>query len=853
MELLSRVVRLPSFVTNPSDGNLPGGFSSHYLLGARHDRFQVSVPALRELLATRAALQCGSTVKDTLYPLFRPTIVASIKYGHNGKAPFKARVAFDLDSVAGEEEYPTPQLLLGLVVEFLRENSEGCVDWDLERAMVFMGSFNDTTKRVSAHVYFCDLCWENDGSCQLTKTDPLAIAFNAKLKRYGVEWDCGISNSGLKYAFMDKWDHKTSTWRGMVQVPALCVNFPEGVPLTFNEVYQSADPLVIETDLAWEFPIKLKRVEREAPPPRVSVSRKRQREHDSGEGTVMQRIEAKVPDWAGLVRVLKHGYMDGRFDLLVPNSKFCPLLNGEHSSSRKSYCLADSNGVVTIKCWSGKCEGEHIRLLPAHRQLEEKQARDALNELNERYVLAPIGTRGAKTTVVWTIPKTYEDEFRSETISNLRASNTNQFTYFEEELPSGKFKRVKVLWVDMWLAYKFRRECPRGTTTDPEGVRDGTLNLWRGWDSKMLLKAEPLMEADRDVLLGMCSGFMQHIEINICRGDKDLMVYLLCWCSWLFQRPGDKPGVALALTGAPGQGKTAFFEYLCAIVGRHHSRVFHDSEQMSSRFNAAQSDQRLLVFDEAMATNSKQAKGIINGLITSSEMESEAKFDHRRVEKSFCCVLLCSNEVNSFDAQSKERRFQCFDCAYSMRWGKLEFFKALAAERDSRTGPAAFYALCMQQDISEWNPQTLVKGAALWRNKYFGLAPVDKWWFHCLLDGFLLHKGVSTKGQPMDGRVEELPEDLVQPWGEQVPFGKFRESALAFHKDLGNSAVVGRAIRKGFGNDYVGYWEKHRLREDQGGRTAFLQVPPLKLCRTKWQEWIGEGPEIWGVWGLEIN
>jgi hypothetical protein len=61
-------------------------------------------------------------------------------------------------------------------------------------------------------------------------------------------------------------------------------------------------------------------------------------------------------------------------------------------------------------------------------------------------------------------------------------------------------------------------------------------NFWQGWG------VEP-SEA------GSCETFKRHLLDNVCDGDAALYDWLWKWMAHIFQRPQEKPGVAVALRG----------------------------------------------------------------------------------------------------------------------------------------------------------------------------------------------------------------------------------------------------------------------------------------------------------------
>jgi phage/plasmid-associated DNA primase len=147
-----------------------------------------------------------------------------------------------------------------------------------------------------------------------------------------------------------------------------------------------------------------------------------------------------------------------------------------------------------------------------------------------------------------------------------------------------------------------------------------------------------------------------HVENIIANDNPELIQYIWAFLAHLFQRPGQKPGVALVLKGPRGAGKGCFVDPLSRILGYHYARVDNQAH-VTGRFNAHLENKIVVFVDEAFWSGDKSAEGALKGMITEPTLIMERKgvdgfkiTDHRR-------LIIASNEEWVVQAGRDERRF----------------------------------------------------------------------------------------------------------------------------------------------------------------------------------------------------
>ena len=813
-------------------------------------------------------------IEDSSGKMGPPT--ANLKMCYSQHSEMRARVTLDLDS---EPTFHSDDLMdcEGMhkaICGVLQERLIGSdVQWAKEPAVFFYGSTE--TKERTGHLVFLDVAFRNNAANAFKSSDgkkvkkQISKELDEALIPFGVQSDMSIATSGLRYEFTDKFE-KDKSWRKGVALPEACFNCDfEG--MRWDEMIHKIDPLVVDKDRAYDRLVQWECDLPEASQPSkkravapVTADGASKMVESRANGTVAERIHVVYPELAVEDIVCKeHDWREG-VDLYTTTSRWCPLKGGEHSAPGKVKIFHNvSKNTISVGCFPCESKGKETLWFPSP-QIERKEGemRGIVHDFNERHFVAPFGSRGNNKMLVWTRPMDWTDTFRYQSVTDFNNSFTNKVHYFSD----ANDKRKRVLQSKMWLESAERMEFVRGTVCAPMGAADGWFNTWRGFHPKIMAEAYELEKsgAGEEELSNLCPILLEHLRVNVCNNEEDLYDFITGWLNFLFTKLDQKSGVALVLSGAPGCGKTYFFEALLTIIGEHHSSVTHDSNSMSDKFAADRSaDMRLEVFDEATTHNDKRKRGIINGLITSTKVRQEKKFHDAQTVNSFTNIIICSNYASAVDAIVGERRYQMADVAYRVeRCSKKEFFDAAFDESSQPQALAAFYLLCRDYHKKEFHPLDVVQNEALWRNVYHVLEPKHKWWFNCLRYGEMQVDGLRTiihvTGQPdVDAAANADACTKTRLWdalgnGHSVSFKLLRTSLTTYtrSKMLSNSEVealvkLGNTDKQAFSTYKAG---------KRGEQELVISLPTLAECRNNFAAWVQfPSDKIFSVWSVELK
>ncbi|WP_193227681.1 DUF5906 domain-containing protein [Aureimonas psammosilenae] len=270
---------------------------------------------------------------------------------------------------------------------------------------------------------------------------------------------------------------------------------------------------------------------------------------------------------------------------------------------------------------------------------------------------------------------------------------------------------------EIWWAHDKRWQFLKGVDFDPNGVRPGIFNMWRGFPVLGTRREWPKPEDG-------CALILRHIREVVCAGDDKVAAYLLGWLAHMVQRPGEKPGVAVILKGRKGVGKDTLGDYVARFLGPYYVKVSHPS-QLMGRFNAHLGGKLLIHAEELVWKNKSEEQSTLQSLITASEIAIEPKGVNIMMMKSQLRLIATSNAEHVVPASDDERRYLVLDVTDDKR-GDRSWFGALRAEMEG-DGPACLKRYLEGYPLEGFEVRDVPDTEALWRQKVASASPLDRW------------------------------------------------------------------------------------------------------------------------------
>ncbi len=369
-----------------------------------------------------------------------------------------------------------------------------------------------------------------------------------------------------------------------------------------------------------------------------------------------------------------------------------------------------------------------------------------------------------------------------------------------------KAKAKQKAGFDVWIESHKRKEY-RCAVFNPDlnAVAPDELNLFTGFAYEPKQGDWSLMKA--------------HIRDNICQGDKELFRWVMGYMAQMFQRPWEKVGVAVALRGPKGIGKSTLTKWLLKIVGKRHGFKASQSQQCTGKFNAHLGINILLVASEAFFAGDPQVKGPLKDLISEDTQAIEAKGVDVRFDISCTHLWLDTNEDHAVPAEDGERRFFVLDVGKGQMMN-TGYFAAINKQMENGGAEAMLYDL-LHYDYSSLDLRNPPMTDALRDQITTGLKPQFQWLRDFLSDGELPFDDARDRGV-----IEIGPE------GGMIARDDVFASFAAYLK----AARVYRApSRESLGKLLTGHFPDLTTHKEQvGGREIRYYVfPPLATMRSQ--------------------
>ncbi|NBC37814.1 hypothetical protein GTZ99_14760 [Novosphingobium sp. FSY-8] len=256
----------------------------------------------------------------------------------------------------------------------------------------------------------------------------------------------------------------------------------------------------------------------------------------------------------------------------------------------------------------------------------------------------------------------------------------------------------------------------------PDGAPSNVYNLFRGWS------IQP-RKGDWQLL-------RNHIFEQMCGRNEEYFEYVMTYLAHLIQCPGDKPGVALVITGKKGTGKSIIFDFIARILGPYLFKATN-AKHITGAFNGHLEKALVLLCEEAFWAGDRSSEGTLKDLITGDKLPIEQKGLDARMAKNFTRVIMISNEQWVVPASlGDERRFAVFSFGDS-RQGDTPYFQNMVDQMENGGCEAMLYDLLHFVPAKGWNSlRTPPKTVGLQNQVMESMSGIDRFMHDLIANGF---------------------------------------------------------------------------------------------------------------------
>ena len=302
------------------------------------------------------------------------------------------------------------------------------------------------------------------------------------------------------------------------------------------------------------------------------------------------------------------------------------------------------------------------------------------------------------------------------------------------------------------------------TAFSPDVMPDSVLNLW----------SDPPIQPNK----GDWSVIQAHLVDVVCGSCPIKADYLLKFLAHMLQKPTEKPGVMIVLTGAQGIGKGALLQVLQRIW--QNSCLFTANiDHVVGRFTGALERSYLVLLDEALFKGDKKSQDRMKSLITEPRCQIEVKYQPARSISSVHRFFATTNRSQFGTTEIDDRRHAFFDVSDCKQNDHAYFSGLFNAINDDQVIAAMIDEL-VNIDLNDFNvrvyPKTPDHGVQVLQS----LAGFEHYWYQALTSGELdVEFGCAENWI----KAEIFVSTSTMQYGcKQLSSGKYRYERLTYQE-----------------------------------------------------------------------
>ena len=177
---------------------------------------------------------------------------------------------------------------------------------------------------------------------------------------------------------------------------------------------------------------------------------------------------------------------------------------------------------------------------------------------------------------------------------------------------------------------------------------------------------------------GTTEMFWQHIKENVCDGSEECFNYFQMWIYDLLANPLHRNGIAIAVSGDQGSGKSIIGNVLSLCLNKKYVATINNSGALQDRFDAAWKNAILVMMEEATFAGDRKSgvwskmKSELTSPITTCERKG---IDVQHIQNKLH-FLITSNDEFIVPKTFSDRRYFVLRCNNNKRCDR-KFFGSL--------------------------------------------------------------------------------------------------------------------------------------------------------------------------------
>lgn len=243
-----------------------------------------------------------------------------------------------------------------------------------------------------------------------------------------------------------------------------------------------------------------------------------------------------------------------------------------------------------------------------------------------------------------------------------------------------------------WLKDKNKRKYQK-IVFDPVLNNDKYWNLYTGFEFDNILPKNEWEGVDE---------FISHLNY-MCSDDEASFEYLLNYICHIFQKPADRPDVAILLNGAKGTGKDIIISFIENILGNKYVSRVQDLETVFGNFNSSLKNKLVLQINELDGKNGYKHEQALKNLITADTTLINEKMVKPYTIENYIRLFMCSNSDNPLKLTLDNRRYFVIETPKQKK--DISYYTRMRQMLKDKKILNSIYSYCMKRDIEEFNPR----------------------------------------------------------------------------------------------------------------------------------------------------
>lgn len=399
-------------------------------------------------------------------------------------------------------------------------------------------------------------------------------------------------------------------------------------------------------------------------------------------------------------------------------------------------------------------------------------------------------------------------------IEHLQEASFHRFLASKKMLTAdGKLEPITKLWMGSKERRSYDGFVFRPGLTTPSRY----YNLFRGWSVEPTT-GNPSQRAQEGL-----DAFLEHVKENLCLGDENLTQWLLGYFAHMFQKPWEKPLVALVFKGRKGVGKSTVLERIGTLL-RQHFMSTSDDRYLMSNFNGHLERLLMFVLEEATWGGNKKADSTLKNLITGQFLEIEHKGQESYRVENRCRVVLIGNEDWLVPASEDERRYAVFNVGEA-KMDNQNFFIKMREDLEAG-GYSLLLKYFLEFDLTGVNVNRAPKTEGLLEQKMQSLGSIAQWWQECLQEGWLIGSELN-EGEWLDQVSKATLQDSYRRYIQSRNIKGWIAGERIFVKKMRMMTSIDNQVRKREGDTTQGCYRLLPLNQARQRYAEFLGHPEM--------------------------